>query len=83
MTINSFFGISFATVNLEKIDFSDFSEYDVFVFDDVYFTSRNVYWEMKEFVQNNRGKIGIGTGDALQLNQFRNCLTSKTIIPML
>ena len=47
ITVNIFFGISFGTVKLDEFDFS---EYDVIVFDDVYFSNRNVYWKMKQFV---------------------------------
>ena len=69
MTINKFFGISFGDAKLEPCDYSEF---DVIVFDEIYFTNPNVYWRIKQFVeQNKRDKIIIATGDCKQLRSIQ------------
>ena len=58
MTINKFFGIN-------KLEPFDFTDSDVIVFDEVYFSNLNTYWRIKQFVeQNKHNKIIIATGDS-------------------
>lgn len=65
MTVNSFFGINFGDAKLEPFDYS---YYDVIVFDEIYFSSLNTYWRIKQFVEQNKdSKIIIATGDTKQL----------------
>ena len=59
------FGISFWDAKLKAFDYSEF---DVIVFDEIYFSNSNVYWRIKQFVeQNKQDKIIIATGDCKQL----------------
>ena len=75
ITVNTFFGISFGTVNLDEFDFSEF---DVIVFDEVYFSNMNVYWKMKKFVdKKKKHKRIIGTGDALQLKPIQELTNTQ------
>ena len=75
LTVNNFFGISFGATKLEPYDYSD---YDVVVFDEIYFSSRNTYWRMKQFVEENKGKkIIIATGDAKQLKPVQELTNTK------
>ena len=61
MTINKFFGINYGDAKLEPFDFTEF---DVIVFDEIYFSNLKIYWRIKQFVeQNKRNKIIIATGD--------------------
>ena len=69
LTLNKFFGISFGDVKLEPFDYS---EYDVIVFDEIYFTSLSTYWRIKQFVENNKhNKIVIATRDTKQLKPIQ------------
>ena len=69
MTINKFFGISFGDSKPEPFDYS---YYDVIAFDEIYFSNLNVYWRIKQFVeQNKRDKIIIATGDCKQLRSIQ------------
>ena len=69
MTINKFFGINFGDAKIEPFDFTD---YDVVVFDEIYFSNLNVYWGIKQFVeQNKHNKIIIATGDTKQLKSIQ------------
>ena len=65
MTINNFFGINYGDAKLEPFDFTD---YDVIVFDEVYFSILSPYWRRKQFVeQNKHNTILIATGGTKQL----------------
>jgi hypothetical protein len=65
-----FFGISFGDTYLEP---ADYSEYDVIVFDEIYFSSRNTYWRIKQFVEENKGKkILLLPVTLSNSNQFKN-----------
>ena len=44
MTVNKFFGISLGDAYVEPFDYS---EYDVIVFDEIYFSGSNVYWKIQ------------------------------------
>ena len=69
LTLNKFFGISFGDVKLEPFDYSN---YDVIVFDEIYFSSLNTYWRIKQFVEQNKdSKIVIATGDTKQLKPIQ------------
>ena len=61
MTIHTFFGISFGDAKLKPFDYSEF---DVIVFDKIHFSTLDIYWRIKQFVeQNQQNKILIATGD--------------------
>ena len=65
MTINKFFGISFGHAKPKLFDFSDF---DVKVFHEIYFSNLSVYRRIKQFVeQNKQDKLIIARGDCKQL----------------
>ena len=69
MTVNKFFGISFGDAELEPFDYRD---YDVIVFDDIYFSGLSVYWKIKHFVEKNKeSKIIVATGDCKQLKSVQ------------
>ena len=53
ITVNIFFGISFADVKLEPFDYSG---YDVVVFDEIYFSNTSTYWKIKQFIEHNLKK---------------------------
>jgi len=75
LTINNFVGISFGDTYLEP---ADYSEYNVIVFDEIYFSSRNTYWRIKQFVEENKGKKNIiATGDAKQLKPVQELTNTK------
>ena len=75
LTINKIFGISFGNTYLEPYDYS---EHHVIVFDEIYFSSRNTYWRIKQFVEENKGKkIIIATGDAKQLKPVQELTNTK------
>lgn len=74
MTVNKFFGMGFGTVKLDEFDFSS---YDVIVFDEVYFSNLNVYSKMKQFVEKNKDKIIIATGDCMQLKPVQELTNTK------
>ena len=74
VTVHKFFGIGFATVKLDKFDFSEF---DAIVFDEIYFSNLNVYSKMKEFVEKNNDKIIIATGDCMQLKPVQELTNTK------
>jgi len=51
MTVNKFCGISLGDAYVEPFDYS---EYDVIVFDEIYFSGLSVYWKIKRFVDMNK-----------------------------
>lgn len=64
MTMNKLVGISFWDARLKAFDCSEF---DVVLFE-ISFSKLNVYWRIKQFVeQNKQDKIIIATGDCKQL----------------
>ena len=74
ITINKFFGISFGNVKLEKFDYSG---YDVIVFDEIYFSGLSVYWKIKKFVEENKDKIIVATGDTKQLKAIQQLTNTQ------
>ena len=64
MTINKFFGISYGDEKLDKFDYSD---YDVIVFDEIYFHNVGKWALIWNFCKNNPDKIILATGDTKQL----------------
>ena len=75
LTLNKFFGISFADVKLEPFDFTG---YDVIVFDELYFSNLSTYWRIKQFVEENKhNKIIIATGDAKQLRPVQELTNTQ------
>ena len=75
MTINKFFGISYGDAKLEPFDFTEF---DVIVFDEAYFSNLNIYWRIKQFVeQNKHNKIIIATGDTKQLKPVQEITNTR------
>ena len=65
VTINKFFGLTIN--NDETLNKIDTSQYDVIVFDEIYFNDIHKLLKIKNYVQNNSDKIIIGTGDTSQL----------------
>ena len=75
MTINKFFGINYGDAKLEPFDFTEF---DVIVFDEIYFSNLNIYWRIKQFVeQNKHNKIIIATGDTKQLKPVQEITNTR------
>ena len=64
MKINKFFGISYGDERLEKFDCSD---YDVIVFDEIYFHNVGKWALIWNYCKNNPDKIVLATGDTKQL----------------
>ena len=64
MTINKLFGICYGDEKLEKFDYSD---YDVIVFDEIYFHNVGKWALIWSFCKNNPDKIILATGDTKQL----------------
>ena len=64
ITVNKFFAINFGE---EKLQPFDYSEYDVIVFDEIYFNNTYKLHRIQEFIKNNPDKIVIGAGDVFQL----------------
>ena len=69
MTINKFFGISYGDEKLDKFDYSD---YDVIVFDEIYFHNVGKWALIWNFCKNNPDKIILATGDTKQLKNPEN-----------
>ena len=79
MTVNKFFGISFGDAYVEPFDYS---EYDVIVFDEIYFSGLSVYWKIKRFVEKNKdSKIIVATGDCKQLKSVQPISNTKDYEP--
>ena len=79
MTLNKFFGISYGDAKLEPFDYSD---YDVIVFDEIYFSGLSVYWKIKHFVEKNKdSKIIVATGDCKQLKSVQPITNTKDYEP--
>ena len=75
MTINKFFGINYGDAKLEPFDFTEF---DVIVFDEIYFSNLNTYWRIKQFVeQNKHNKTTIATGDTKQLKPVQEITNTR------
>ena len=75
MTINKFFGINYGDAKLEPFDFTEF---DVIVFDEIYFSNSNIYWRIKQFVeQTKHNKIIIATGDTKQLKPVQEITNTR------
>eukprot|EP00438_Fugacium_kawagutii_P023181 Skav227407 [mRNA] locus=scaffold5580:24324:27602:- [translate_table: standard] len=75
LTVNKFFGISFGDTKLEPFDYSD---YDVVVFDEIYFSSASTYWRIKQFIEHNKkDKIIIATGDGKQLKPVQELTNTR------
>jgi len=65
VTINKFFGMTIN--NEESLTKIDASQYDVIVFDEIYFVDICKLSKIKHFVDNDKDKIIIATGDTSQL----------------
>ena len=64
LTINKFFGISYGDERLNKFDYSN---YNVIVFDGIYFHNVDKWALIWDFWKNNPDKIVVATGDTNQL----------------
>ena len=70
-----FFGINYGDAKLEPFDFTDF---DVIVFDEIYFSNLNTYWRIKQFVElNKHNKIIIATGDTKQVKPVQEITNTR------
>ena len=72
LTINKFYGIGFANNEVKeegeiKIKGFDSSEYDVIVFDEIYFSNVRMLARIRKFSLDNPEKIIVATGDTSQL----------------
>jgi hypothetical protein len=74
-TINKFFSFN---IGQEKTKPFDYSEFDVFVFDEIYCNDIQVLNRIKRFIDNNKDKIIIATGDSEQLKPV-NDITNQDI----
>ena len=74
ITVNKFFSINFGE---EKLQPFDYSEYDVIVFDEIYFNDTYKLYRIKEFIKNNPDKIIIGAGDVCQLEPVADTTNTK------
>eukprot|EP00438_Fugacium_kawagutii_P000596 Skav236168 [mRNA] locus=scaffold298:273670:276849:+ [translate_table: standard] len=74
ITVNKFFGFG---VKNEKFTAYDYSDYDVLVFDEIYFNSIPTLVKIKELVDNNTDKIIIATGDTNQLPSVSEVSNTK------
>ena len=73
ITINKFFGMTID--NEETLTKVDASQFDVIVFGEMYFVDIYKLSKIKNFVDNNKDKIIIATGDTSQLepiNEYSN-----------
>ena len=71
--------ISFGDAYVEPFDYS---EYDVIVFDEIYFGGLSVYWKIKRFVEQNKdSKIIVATGDCKQLKSVQPISNTKDYEP--
>jgi hypothetical protein len=75
VTINNLFNIK---IGEEKIKAFDYSEFDVFVFDEIYCNDIQILNRIKRFIDNNKDKIIIATGDSEQLKPV-NDITNQDI----
>ena len=64
ITVNKFFSIAVGDEKLEKFHFSG---YDVIVFNEIYSNGLKILNRIREFVENNKNKIVVATGDSKQL----------------
>ena len=74
ITVNKFFSINFGE---EKLQPFDYSEYDVIVFDEIYFNNTYKLHRIQEFIKNNPDKIVIGAGDVFQLEPVEDATNTK------
>jgi ATP-dependent exoDNAse (exonuclease V) alpha subunit len=77
VTLNKFFSIKMDEQK-EKIKPFDYSEFDVFVFDEIYCNDIQILNRIKRFVDNIKHKIIIATGDSEQLKPV-NDITNQDI----
>ena len=74
ITINIFFGFG-KTDDIKMAKFDD-SDYDVIVFDEIYFYSIGMLQRIKKYCESNINKIILATGDMDQLETFE-CIGNK------
>ena len=75
ITLNKFFSVGM-TEDTKMNKFDD-SEYDVIIFDELYFTSIDMLRRIKFYVDNNPDKIILGTGDKDQLEPVEQASNIK------
>ena len=75
ITVNNFFGIKIGDMKMKSFDSSEFN---VFVFDEIYCNDIHVLNRIKMFIDNNKDKIIIATGDSEQLKPV-NEITNQDI----
>jgi superfamily II DNA or RNA helicase len=69
VTIHKLFSIP---IGKEHIATFDYSEFDVFVFDEICCNAIHVLNRIKRFIDNNKNKIIIATGDSEQLKPVKD-----------
>ena len=75
VTINKFFNIKMGDVKLKSFDYSEFN---VFIFDEIYCNDVHIINRIKNFIDTNKDKIIIATGDSEQLKPV-NEITNQDI----
>ena len=68
--------------NEESLSKTDASQYDVIVFDEIYFVDICKLSKIKNFVDNNKDKIIIATGDTSQLEPINEYSNQKNTMNM-
>ena len=68
--------------NEESLSKIDASQYDVIVFDEIYFVDICKLSKIKHFVDNNKDKIIIATGDTSQLEPINEYSNQKNMMSM-
>jgi superfamily II DNA or RNA helicase len=76
-TINKFFSLKMGEQKEKKKSFN-YSEFNVFVFDEIYCNDIQVLNRIKKFIDNNKDKIIIATGDSEQLKPVKD-ITNQDI----
>ena len=68
--------------NEESLTKIDASQYDVIVFDEIYFVDICKLSKIKNFVDNNKDKIIIATGDTSQIEPINEYSNQKNTMNM-
>ena len=68
--------------NEESLTKTDSSQYDVIVFDEIYFVDICKLSKIKHFVDNNKDRIIIATGDTSQLEPINEYSNQKNTMNM-
>jgi hypothetical protein len=73
ITINKFFGFGISAEDNKLMHRFNASEYDTIVFDEIFFNNVKVLTRILHYVNKNKYKIIIATGDTRQLRPIETC----------